>query len=247
MSTFQETREAARKFMDECLVLHMLDEFYRSGKKRGVLFSAPSGLSFRMQLDTINDNGLPRYDVRLYLADPKHGGGVEHATKSPEFAYAYDSGIVAGVNHGYLHVYCSRCSRRDCPVDDSCIGVQASGGEVHKRTLIDSADPVIHAMVSTEQLEEVFGKVLKRAFDMKLCSCKQWFAGICMTLCTSCLAASAVGAAAACIVCHEPAAKRTRCCKQAMHKACHVTHTEHAPPGREATCPTCRAGSYKLD
>lgn len=73
--------------------------------------------------------------------------------------------------------------------------------------------------------------VLKFAFDMKLCSCKQWFAGNGSMLCASCLAASAVGAAAACIVCHEPAAKRTRCCKQAMHLACHVHHTEHAPPG----------------
>lgn len=44
------------------------------------------------------------YEMVMCLADPRHGNGLEHATPkfAPKFAYAYDSGIVDGVNHGYL-------------------------------------------------------------------------------------------------------------------------------------------------
>jgi hypothetical protein len=92
---------------------------------------------------------------------------------------------------------------------------------------------------------ENLSKLLKHAYTMKLCSCMQWFAAEDGALCTSCLAAVAVGVADSCTICHEPAAKRTRCCKQAMHLACHVQFKEHAPPpSGVAACPTCRAKLY---
>ena len=232
----EASRKALDAFTEHCLELKFKD---------GAPVCTPSGLSFRVHV-------VPRHEgatgcVRLFLVDPKYGNGVARATMAlDDGADAYESGIAAGLNHQYLQMYCSTCLRRDCPLGEIECVYRTKDDETHKRMLITS-DVAVKACVFQGNLREVIKKMLQHAFSMKLCSCKQWFAIEGNALCTSCLAAIAVGVADSCTVCHEPAAKRTRCCKQALHTACHAHHTEHAPPGREAKCPTCRAAPYGFD
>jgi hypothetical protein len=241
----EASREALTAFIELCLEKKFTN---------GPLVSTPGGLSFRVEVNPIVcgcgdvSHSSTTFNLRLLLEDPKYGGGLARATTFPQGADSYDSGIVAGLNHKYLELYCSQCSRRDCPIDDTCIGDEDDGDEAQKRTLVASSGlPVKFVRSDSQSLLENVRKILKHAFAMKLCSCKQWFAVEGNAHCASCLAATAAGVADSCTVCHEPAAKRTRCCKQAMHAACHARHIEHAPPGREANCPTCRAGSYRLE
>lgn len=235
-------RKAMTAFIEHCVQSSLEG-------KCGALLSAPSGLSFRFCVAPVEGEQARHFSVRLFLSDPKQGGGLERSTKTPKGAYAYESGIVAGLNHNYMELYCNTCFRRDCPANEiSCVySCGRKSGEPQHRTLIAEAEPVKVISPSQETLHEEVQKVLKFAFSMKLCICKQWFATEGNALCASCLAASAMGATASCIVCHEPATKRTRCCKQAMHAACHEHHTENSPTVFDAPCPACRAESYGLD
>jgi hypothetical protein len=127
-------------------------------------------------------------------------------------------------------------------VNDECTGREDDRGEGIKRMLVTFKTPVKTVYSLETNLHATLRKLLEVAYAMKLCSCKQWFAAEGGSSCASCLAAVALGAADSCTICYEPAAKRTRCCKRAMHLACHVQHGEHAPPPHGFAPDAWRAG-----
>ena len=218
----------------------------------GVTVHTPGGMAFRVHVvpagEGTNETDYTRLD--LMMLDPKRGGGLALATSSlNDIAEAYATGIVAGLNHGYLELCCTTCRRSDCPLGDGCVHNPADDGDFIKTTVVRGGVGIIKRLLSKSE-DEVhvhLEQLLKHAFDLKMCTCREWFAQDGFDQCPSCLAAVALGAADSCTICHEPAAKRTRCCKQAMHRACHESHKVHAPPPHGHTsCPTCRAKDYSL-
>ena len=240
----ETARAKLKPLLDVCLK-HVYND--------GVIVHTPSGLTFRVHVvpagEGTNDTNCAILDLKML--DPKRGGGLALATSSPnDIAEAYATGVVAGVNHNYLELVCTTCRRGDCPLGDACVNEPADDGDFRKHTVVRGGRGVIKRFLSKSEdtLYVHLEQLLKLAFDLKLCTCKEWFAQDGFDQCPSCLAAVAVGAADSCTICHEPAAKRTRCCKQAMHRACHETHKAHAPPPHgQASCPTCRANQYSVN
>jgi hypothetical protein len=201
--------------------------------------------------------------IVLKLADPKRGGGLQAAIAAgldANFKDAvangdalvdasfYESGVVAGINHGYLQLQCSCCLLFDCLGGTDCseLAEDHGKGEKFQRFFVVAGPTPVRSITSTsEKVLDNLRKVLNFAFAMKLCSCEEWFAEAGGSLCASCMAAIVVGTPDDCSVCHEPSVKRTRCCKQPLHRACHAQHLAHAPHGG-AACPTCRAAGYGL-
>lgn len=182
----------------------------------GVLIRAPGGLSFRVRVVPPKHDWQGTTEIVLKLADPKRGGGLQAAIAAGmdvHFKDAvangdalvdasfYKSGVVAGINHGYLQLQCSCCLLFDCLGGTDCseLADDHDKGEKFQRFFVVAGPNITPVMSVTSTSEKKvldnLRKVLNFAFAMKLCSCEEWFAEAGGSLCASCMAAIVVSGA----------------------------------------------------